>query len=201
MRVVGLGGSMRPASTSLAAAQFAVAAAADAGAQTTVFDVRALDLPTYRPGDDPTPQVREFVEATADAHAMVWASPMYHGSISGSFKNVLDWLQLLADHDPPYLTDKIVGLVATAGGTQGLQAVNTMEFIARALRAWTVPLVLPIAQSWQAFDDAGNLRDQGTGAQLRTLGSEVLRAARQISATGTCDYADHAGGTASTLRE
>lgn len=66
---------------------------------------------------------------------------------------------------------------------------------------WTVPLVLPIAQSWQAFDDAGNLRDQGTGAQLRTLGSEVLRAARQISATGTCDYADHAGGTASTLRE
>lgn len=33
MRVVGLGGSMRPASTSLAAAQFVVAAAADAGAQ------------------------------------------------------------------------------------------------------------------------------------------------------------------------
>lgn len=137
-----------------------VAAAADAGAQTTVFDVRALDLPIYRPGDDPTPRVREFVEATADAHAMVWASPMYHGSISGSFTNVLDRLQLLADHDPPYLTDKVVGLVATAGGAQGLQAVNTMEFVARALRAWTVPLVLPIAQSWQAFDDAGNLPHQ-----------------------------------------
>lgn len=43
-------------------------------------------------------------------------------------QNVLDRLQLLADHDPLYLTDKIVGLVATAGGTQGLQAVNTMEF-------------------------------------------------------------------------
>lgn len=177
-----------------------VAAAADAGAQTTVFDVRALDLPIYRPSDDPTPRVREFVEATADAHAMVWASPMYHGSISGSFKNVLDRLQLLADHDPPYLTDKVVGLVATAGGAQGLQAVNTMEFVARALRAWTVPLVLPIAQSWQAFDDAGNL-PPGHGAQLRTLGSEVLRAARQISATGTCDYADYPGGAASTPRK
>lgn len=125
-----------------------------------MFDVRALDLPIYRPSDDPTPRVREFVEATADAHAMVWASPMYHGSISGSFTNVLDRLQLLADHDPPYLTDKVVGLVATAGGAQGLQAVNTMEFVARALRAWTVPLVLPIAQSWQAFDDAGNLPHQ-----------------------------------------
>jgi hypothetical protein len=32
-----------------------------------------------------------------------------------------------------------------------------MDFIVRALRGWGVPLVLPIAKSWQSFDPDGNL--------------------------------------------
>ena len=59
---------------------------------------------------------------------------MYNGTISGSLKNALDWLILLRDRHPPYLTDKVVGLISTAGGVHGLQAVNTMEFVVRALR-------------------------------------------------------------------
>ena len=55
-----------------------------------------------------------------------------------SSKNALDWLQPLSQRDPPHLTDKVIGLINTAGGTQGLQAVNTMEFIVRALRGWEV---------------------------------------------------------------
>jgi len=31
---------------------------------------------------------------------------MYHGTISGSFKNALDWLQLLADRDPRFSLTK-----------------------------------------------------------------------------------------------
>jgi NAD(P)H-dependent FMN reductase len=40
--------------------------------------------------------------------------------------------------EPPYLHDKVVGLISAAGGTQGLQAINTMEFVVRALRGWAV---------------------------------------------------------------
>jgi hypothetical protein len=50
---------------------------------------------------------------------------------------------------------------------QGLQAINSMDFIARALRGWSVPLVQPVAQSWQAFAADGQLNDEGVGAQLR----------------------------------
>lgn len=189
LTVVGLGGSMRPGSTSLAALQVVLAAIRDAGGKERLFDVRELDLPPYRPGASAPPQALEFVDAVTGAHAMVWSSPMYHGSVSGSFKNVIDWLQLLAEHDPPYLTGKVVGLMTTAGGTQGLQGVNTMEFIVRALRAWAVPLVLPVARAWQAFDETGTVRESALARQLDQLGSEVARAARQMSATGTCDYA------------
>jgi FMN reductase len=97
---------------------------------------------------------------------------MYHGTISGSFKNALDWLELLAKRDPPYLTDKVVGLISSAGGVQGLQAVNTLEYVARSLRAFAIPLVVPIAAG-NAFDADGNLRDERVNKQLRHLGEEV----------------------------
>ncbi len=119
---------------------------------------------------------------------LLWSSPLYHGTISGSFKNALDWLHILADHDPPYLTDKVIGLISTAGGVQGLQAVNTMEFVVRALRAWAVPLVQPIPRAWESFADDGSVRNPAVAEQLGVLGREVVRAARQLATTGECDY-------------
>ena len=38
--------------------------------------------------------------AVYQADAMIWSSPTYHGSVSGSFKNALDWLILLAENAP-----------------------------------------------------------------------------------------------------
>ncbi len=123
---------------------------------------------------------RELAGTVLGSDALIWSTPTYHGSVSGSFKNALDWLILLAERDPPYLTNKQVGLVATAGGVQGLQAVNSMEFVVRALRGWSVPLVQPVAQSWQTFDPDGRLADDMVAAQLRELGelgAEVVRVA------------------------
>jgi FMN reductase len=176
--IVGIGGSLAVPSNSLAALRLALDGAKEAGSETELLDIRVLDLPFYAPQTtEPAPGVRTLVEAVRRADGLIWSSPMYHGTISGSFKNAIDWLQFLADDTPPYLTDKIVGLVSTAGGTQGLQAVNTMEFIVRSLRGWAVPLVIPIPQAWQAFDAEGCVRDTGIEKQLHALGAEVARAA------------------------
>lgn len=43
-------------------------------------------------------------------------------AVSGSFKNALGWLILLAKREPPYLPNKPIGLITTAGRVQGLQA-------------------------------------------------------------------------------
>src|SRR5437773_7009072 len=102
---------------------------------------------------------------------------MYQGTISGALKNALDWLHVLGKRDPPYLHDKVIGLISAAGGTQGLQAINTMEFAVRALRGWAVPYVVPVASAWQAFGDDGEVADQAVAIQLETLGQEVVRVA------------------------
>jgi len=184
VRIVGLGGSLAEYSTSLAALNVALEGARDYGADVRLFNLRELNLPMFVPAAGPAPTAAlELCDAVAASQGMLWSSPLYHGTISGAFKNALDWLQLLSERKPPYLTDKVVGLISTAGGTHGLQAVNTMEFVVRALRGWAVPLVLPIPQSWQVFKD-GRLIDKRVEEQLRALGRELARAA-QLFAAGT----------------
>lgn len=160
--IVGVGGSLRVGSTSRTALATALDGAAAAGARCRLIWVHDLDLPPYNAERSVPPEAHQFADTAHACDAMIWSTPTYHGSVSGSLKNALDWLILLAEGDPPYLTNKPVGLVATAGGVQGLQAINSMDFIVRAL----------------------------VGDQLRALGQEVVRAARQFRAEGTCDYAD-----------
>ncbi|WP_020579573.1 NADPH-dependent FMN reductase [Actinopolymorpha alba] len=190
LRVVGLGGSLRTGSTSLTALGVTLEGVQAAGAESRLIALRELDLPLYSPEHSVPEKARWFAETAYQADAMVWSTPTYHGSVSGALKNALDWLILLADREPPYLSNKPIGLVSTAGGVQGLQSVNTMDFIVRALRGWAVPLVLPVGKSWKSFDPEGRLIDETIADSLRGLGGEVVRAARQFRHEGTCDYAE-----------
>ena len=180
--VVGLGGSMAKASRSRAALVSALQGAAGAGAQTELLDIRELNLPIYNPDDDaPTEAAMRLIESCHAADGMLWASPMYQGTVSGALKNALDWLHLLRDRDPPFLHDKVIGLISAAGGTQGLQAINTMEFSVRALRGWAVPYVVPVAAAARVFDADGRVREEAVALQLETLGEEVVRVAEKFA--------------------
>jgi FMN reductase len=176
--IVALGGSLARRSTSRAALETALEGAADVGAETKLLDLRELDLPMYNPDEhEPESAAAELVESCYRADGLIWSSPLYQGSVSGAFKNALDWLHLLGDRDPPYLHDKVIGLISAAGGINGLQAINTMEFSVRALRGWAVPYVVPIATSARVFDEKSRLRDESVERQLLMLGREVVRVA------------------------
>lgn len=183
VRIVGLGGSMAELSRSRAALRIALEGAAAAGASTELLDLRELNLPIYNPEQEQTSTVAErLIETCYAADGMLWSSPLYQGTISGAFKNALDWLHPLGRRDPAFLHDKVIGLISVAGGTQGLQAINTMEYSVRALRGWAVPYVVPVAASAQVFDASGQIHDAAVGLQLGTLGAEVVRVSERFSA-------------------
>jgi FMN reductase len=190
LTIVGLRGSLARTSRSLAALQVALDGAEEAGASTKLLNLRELDLPMYNPDDErePPPAASTLIEACYDADGMLWSSPMYQGTISGAFKNELDWLHALGSLEPPFLHDEVIGLISAAGGTQGLQAINTMEFAVRA-RGWAVPLVIPVASAFRAFDSEGRVTDESTELQLRTLGAEVVRVATRFAGHATSQRA------------
>jgi len=182
LKIVGLGGSLAEVSRSRAALRVALEGAASAGADTTLLDLRELDLPMYNPDkEEPTAAAVRLIESCHGADGMLWSSPMYQGTISGAFKNALDWLHVLGAREPPFLFDKVIGLISAAGGTQGLQAINTMEFATRALRAWDVPYVVPVAAAARVFDQDGRVHDAAVELQLKTLGGEVVRVAERFA--------------------
>ena len=191
LTVVGLGGSLARTSRSLAALQIALEGAGEAGASTRLLNLRELDLPMYNPDDErePPPSAVTLIEACHGADGMLWSSPMYQGTISGAFKNALDWLHALGSREPPFLHDEVIGLISAAGGTQGLQAINTMEFAVRALRGWAVPYVIPVAAAYRVVDSAGRLTDESVELQLRTLGAEVVRVATRFADDSTAQRA------------
>ncbi len=183
--IVGLGGTLREDSTSLRALEEALRAASEAGATTDLLDLRELALPMYEPGR-PLEQygegVEKIVESMRGADAMIWSTASYHGTLAGVTKNALDFAQFLARDERPYLEHRVVGLIATAGGSMAaVNAVNAMTNVVHALRGVTAPLSVPVSQSWRVFDEEGNLRDDGVAGRLGSLGRLVVQMAENLA--------------------
>ena len=182
--VVGIGGTLRDGSIGLRALEEALAAAEEAGATTELLDLRELGLPMYEPGK-PFEEFGEsgerLVEAMRGADAMLWSTAAYHGTLAGVTKNALDFAQFMGRDEKPYLQDKVVGLVATSGGGMAaVNAINAMVNVVHALRGVAAPLSVPVTQPWKAFDDEGNVNDEGVARRLESLGRLVVEMAAKL---------------------
>jgi FMN reductase len=182
--VVGIGGTLRDGSKGLRALEEALQAAEEVGARTELLDLRELDLPMYEPGkplEEYGASVERLMEAMRSADALVWSIAAYHGTLAGITKNALDFTQFMARDEKPYLQDKVVGLVATAGGGMAaVNAINAMVNVVHARRGVAAPLSVPIQQPWKAFDEDGNVRDEGVAKRLGALGRLVVEMATKL---------------------
>lgn len=171
--IVALSGSMRERSRTAMAARTALEGAAAAGARTELITVRELDLPMFDDREDTStysPAVWSFLETVQRADGLILASPVYHGTLSGAMKNALDFLHLGGRN---VVAGKTAGLLSVAGGGVGTNTLNTLEYVTRSLRLWTVPTTVAI--SGGAFAPDGTLRDEVIAERLRALGRQVAR--------------------------
>ncbi len=103
----------------------------------------------------PPQSVLQMVDVFLQSDLQIWLTPLYHGGMTGAMKNCLDWLELTARNEKPYLTDKVVGLVSWADGGQAMQGINAMDAVAKALRAWVLPYSVPLVKSLLYTDAQG----------------------------------------------
>ncbi|MGC1305409.1 MAG: NADPH-dependent FMN reductase [Caulobacteraceae bacterium] len=184
-RIVGLGGSTRPGSSTERAVRLALAAAQEMGAVTEMFDGPFLaTLPHYAAGTTVhTPEQRELIDAIARCDGVIVGSPGYHGSISGLIKNALDTLEALSQSTPIYLDNRAFGCIVTAYGWQACgTTLVTLRTIAHALRAWPTPLGVAINAALPLFDEHGHCVDEAIAAQLRMVAAQTVEFARKSTA-------------------
>jgi len=173
-RLMLLAGSMRANSHSLAACRAAAAVAETLGSETRVVSVRDLDLPMYVPDVEiegfghGAEGIHRLLEAYRWAETYLWCSPAYHGTVTGAFKNALDFAEFLSGDKPPYLQEKAVGIVAINDSTP----FPAMRDSARELRAWVAPTHIAIPGS--EFDTERTLIGERSLNRMRRLVEELL---------------------------
>jgi len=91
-RILLLYGSLRPQSFSRKLALEAERLLRHMGCETRVFD--AHELPMLDSVDKSHPEVQRLREWSLWSEGQVWVSPERHGTVTGVFKNQIDWLPL-----------------------------------------------------------------------------------------------------------
>jgi len=184
IKIVAVGGTTRPNSSTEKALRQVLDAAERLGASGQMFSGADIDLPMYQPGiSDRCERTSRLLEALREADGVVIGSPGYHGGVSGLVKNVLDYTEDLRSDTRCYLDGRAVGCIGTGAGWQGAaSALTGLRAIVHALRGWNTPIGLTVNTAEPAFDDNGHWLDPKLADQSALMAEQIVRFARQSRA-------------------
>jgi FMN reductase len=172
IRISGVCGSLSANGATKKALAIALQGAAEYQADTSLLELCNLNLVFSGsvPEDEYPPDVFQLRQAIKDSHGIILATPEYHGSLTGALKNMLD---LMSTEE---FQSKIVGLVGVAGGHIGaINSLNTMKTICRNLHCWVLPVEVSVANSAQAFNDDGSVKDPALEERLLNIGRQLVK--------------------------
>lgn len=125
------------------------------GCDVRVYNPRGL--PVRDPAIEDHLKVQELRALTLWSDGHVWCSPEMHGTITGTFKNQIDWIPLNTGSVRP--TQGRTCLVAQVnGGSQSFNAVNFLRLLARWMRMPCCTNQSSVAKAWQEFDEKGRMK-------------------------------------------
>ena len=161
--------ALRPQSKTLVLARAMAEYLTATGLKTDLFDLAAEPLPSCDGGSCYTdPSVQAATQRVKRAGGVVFCSPIYNYQLNSAAKN---FVELTNDGWP----DKIVGIVANAGGERSFLAVLTL---ANSLWVDHRCLVAPrfVYATGTAFAESGMLHENGEiRDRLQTLAADMHR--------------------------
>ncbi|MFB6084639.1 MAG: NADPH-dependent FMN reductase [Halorientalis sp.] len=169
--VVAICGSLRDESHTRKGLERALDAAAAAGGETELLDLREWDLPVYDADADDAGDAPAFTARVRAADAILLGTPVYHGSYATPLKNALDYCGF------DEFENETVGLLAVAGGSFPITALEHLRTVCRALNAWVIPHQAAIPRASEAFEgDADDWRfaDESAAERVAVLGERAV---------------------------
>ncbi len=155
-QILVLYGSLRERSYSRLLAEEAGRVLTDLGCEVRFFD--PAGLPVKGPGLDDHPRVQELRELSQWSEGQVWSCPEMHGTITGVFKNQIDWIPLSIGAVRP-TQGRTLAVMQVCGGSQSFNAVNTLRILGRWMRMLTIPNQSSVPKAYQEFHDDGRMKD------------------------------------------
>lgn len=187
-KLVFLGGSLRAGSFNKKLAILAAETARAAGAEVTVVDLRELNLPLF---DQDLEAASGLPEGAKKLKALLRvsdgffiASPEYNSSITAPLKNAIDWASRSETDDEPSLVayrGKVAALCsASPGALGGLRGLATLRSILGNIGVIVLPDQVTVPTAHDAFDEAGQLKDEGKAKQIASLAKRLVETAGKL---------------------
>jgi len=191
INILGVGGSMRQESYSTLGLKMVLEEARKYGSESYLLDLRDINLPLYDPGgpslNDPSfnnsnNELEKITTALKWADALVLASPDYHGSMSGTLKNFLDYFW-------EDFAGKTFGYMI-ASHEKGLTVADQMRTAVRQCYGWSMPYNISI-NGEKDFDSEENLVNSALVKRIKMLARDLVTYGTLIRRQFLQDVADH----------
>ena len=165
LNVLGVGSSMRQGSYSTTALNMILDMAKGNGAETKLLDLRQTNLPMLYTAKDDTHEIGQATELVEWADAYILATPDYHGSMSGSLKNFLDYFW-------SEFAGKTFGYIV-ASHEKGLTVMDQMRTAVRQCYGWSIPYGISINPE-EDFDDKRKVINKKLSSRLDMLARDLV---------------------------
>lgn len=181
-KILAFAGSTRTGSYNKKFVCVAAEAAREAGAEVTVIDLRDLALPLFDEDLEAAhglpAKAREFKAMLRAADGLLISSPEYNSSLTAVLKNAIDWASRAESDDEPPLSSfrgKAAALLAASpGALGGLRGLVHLRAILGNIGVIVLPDQLALGAAYEAFDDAGNLKDEKKHKQVAGIAKSLV---------------------------
>lgn len=189
-RILAFAGSTRESSYNKRLVSIAVNGAREAGANVKLIDLRDFPMPLFdedleaREGKNEF--AREFKQLLIESDGILISSPEYNGSLSATLKNAIDWATRADEGEAPgslpAFRGKVISLMsASPGGLGGLRGLVHLRAILGGLGCIMLPAQLAVSSAHDAFNAAGNLKNEKQQQQILNQGRELSKFIAQIN--------------------
>ena len=165
-KVLGISSSMRESSFSATGLKITLEKIKDMGVEVEFLDLRTVNLPMFYSSDNDENKtiISKVTDKVKNSDAFILATPDYHGSMSGSMKNFLDyyWSEFAG---------KLFGYIC-ASHEKGLTAMDQMRTAVRQCYGWSMPYGVSI-NGEEDFDGNRNIINENLEARINMLARDI----------------------------
>lgn len=186
-KILCLAGSLRRDSFNKKLVKVAMAAAQEAGAETTYIDLKDYPMPIYDgdiEAESGIPEnAQKLKKIMKEHHGLLIASPEYNSSVSAALKNFIDWTSRpeKGEKNIEVFIGKVAGIMACSpGALGGLRGLVTLRSILGNIACVVVPEQHAISKVTEAFTEDGNLKDDKDQQAVAKIAKRVTQLTKAI---------------------
>jgi FMN reductase len=177
-KVLGISSSQGEFSFSAAGLKITLEKIKQSGTDVELLDLKQTTLPLFSTASNKSDAIDIATKMVKNADAFILATPDYHGSMSGSMKNFLDyyWSEF---------SGKLFGYIC-ASHEKGLTAMDQMRTAIRQCSGWSMPYGISINGD-EDFDENRTIKNDQLSSKLSMLARDLTVYGKLINEQFTVD--------------